>query len=391
MENLIIYLGQFSFPYGQAASKRVLGNVKVLRALGYNVIVGHGGDLSHEMIDIGAYNLGCYGLGELFQGKNNVLKLYSHIFLSGKNTIDWLNSLEVKPKFIICYGGYYSYSRRILNYCKKNDIKLIFDLVEWYEPNQMLGGKYGFFYNSFLLAFNRVYPKADGIVAISRNLEHVFSNNISVVIPPLEAIVSQEIIETKKNNLLTLVYAGNIGNKDYLLNIIHAVSRLEKSHNLLLKIYGPTENQIKTKFNLDVIPNSVKIFGKVDQEKINSYINSADFTIFTRPDSHCNKYGFPSKFVESLSLGVPVATNLTSDLGLYLKDEYNGFIIDEITIESIESTILRMLKLSDNQKIEMKKNALKTVDECFSSQSSALKKSIADFLYMIERPKDGKA
>jgi hypothetical protein len=61
----------------------------------------------------------------------------------------WLEAMKEKPDYIIVYGGFYRYANKILKYCKKNNIKIIFDVVEWYEPAQMLGGRFGFFYNSF--------------------------------------------------------------------------------------------------------------------------------------------------------------------------------------------------------------------------------------------------
>jgi hypothetical protein len=97
-----------------------------------------------------------------FFTKNGLTRLFNFIFKSGDNTINWLNNLSVKPDYVIVYGGYYRYANKILKYCKSKNIKVVFDVVEWYEPTQMIGGRYGFFYNSFLLAFKYVYPKADG-------------------------------------------------------------------------------------------------------------------------------------------------------------------------------------------------------------------------------------
>lgn len=384
MNATIAYIGLFEFPYGQAASKRVLGNIKLLHSIGFEVLVGHGGTESHSQVKIDDYEINCYGLNELFKGKSNALKLYNHIFNSGNNTIDWLSKLGTKPSYIICYGGYYTYSKKILDYCKNNNIKLVFDIVEWYEPTQMMGGKYGFFYNSFLLAFKYIYPNADGVIIISNNLREVFSNNISVVIPPLDALIdTNDISYLEKKEVLSLVYAGSIGNKDYLGDVIKVVDRLSLNHSISFSIYGPTENEIKIKFGFVEIPNAVTIFGKVDQEIINECILESDFTIFIRPDTHCNRYGFPSKFVESLSLGVPVATNLTSDLHLYLKDAHNGFIIPGITESDIEVTILKMLDLSNDEKLKMRHNAFDTAQKYFSCKSIELQNKTIGFFSKI--------
>lgn len=384
MEGLIVYLGVVEFPYGQAASKRILGNVVLLQNLGYEVIVGHGGDADNEEFKNDIMTVKYYGLGELFSSKSKFNKLISHLFLSGNKTIEWLDHLGKKPKYIIVYGGYYRYANKILKYCKNNNIKIIFDVVEWYEPAQMVGGRYGFFYNSFLMAFKYVYPKANGIITISSNLEEVFKKNTTVVVPPLISThIEKPFIED--NDTLSLIYAGNIGNKDNLYEIIKVVESLSKNNKIRLDIFGPNEAELKIKYNIEKFSKAIHVHGKVNQEKINSYIVKADFTIFTRSNTHCNRYGFPSKFVESLSLGVPVVTNLTSDIGLYLKDGFNGFIVkDSSSIQAIEVCFHKMLNLSFEQKISMKKNAIISANEYFSSQSLLLRKNVSEFFSNID-------
>jgi glycosyltransferase involved in cell wall biosynthesis len=158
------------------------------------------------------------------------------------------------------------------------------------------------------------------------------------------------------------------------------VEQLSLKNEIRLDIFGISEAEIKLKYNIVELGSNIHIHGKVKQEEINNFIVKADFTIFTRPDTHCNRYGFPSKFVESLSLGVPVATNLTSDLGFYLLDGYNGFVISDDSKESIEIVIRKMLLLSPAQKMVMKKNAIKTAEDNLSSISLSLKENVSEFL-----------
>lgn len=374
----IAYIGPFLFPYGQAASKRVLGNIILLQDLGFEVIVGHGGDIKESEFHNDETNIKCYGLGELFSGSKKIARVFNLLFRGGNNTLAWLEGLDEKPDYVIVYGGYHKYAKSILTYCKRNNIKIIFDIVEWYEPSQMIGGKYGFFYRSFLKAFENVYPQADGVIVIGSNLKEVFCNSKVVVIPPLVSTTSTNT-PSVNNGVLSLIYAGNIGNKDNLLQIIRVVDKLSSDYKIKLDVFGPTREEIELKYNINIVNESINIHGKIKQEEINSFISRADFTIFTRPDTHCNKYGFPSKFVESLSLGVPVATNLTSDIGLYLKDEYNGFIISDCSENAIDTTIRKMLMLSQAQKITMKENAFRTAEEHFSSRSLLLRENVSNF------------
>jgi hypothetical protein len=49
----------------------VLGNVILLQSLGYEVIIGHGGDIGREDFQNDITSVKCYGLGEAFLIKPN--------------------------------------------------------------------------------------------------------------------------------------------------------------------------------------------------------------------------------------------------------------------------------------------------------------------------------
>ena len=51
--------------------------------------------------------------------------------------------------------------------------------------------------------------------------------------------------------------------------------------------------------------------------------------------------GFPTKFVESISCGVPVIMNDTSDIRQYLSDGKNGILI-ELSSDNIADTFAKL-------------------------------------------------
>lgn len=74
-----------------------------------------------------------------------------------------------------------------------------------------------------------------------------------------------------------------------------------------------------------------------------------DFSILLREKNRGTMAGFPTKIVESLSLGVPVITTETSDLKNYIQDGINGFIVDindQIKLEDQLANIISMNKES---------------------------------------------
>jgi glycosyltransferase involved in cell wall biosynthesis len=66
--------------------------------------------------------------------------------------------------------------------------------------------------------------------------------------------------------------------------------------------------------------------------------------------------GFSTKFVESLSCGIPVIANLTSDIGYYLNQE-NGHLIYKLTKSSLIRVFEEILKESHDVYIYKKHKA----------------------------------
>ena len=88
-------------------------------------------------------------------------------------------------------------------------------------------------------------------------------------------------------------------------------------------------------------------------------ISQADFTILLRDSKTCTNAGFPTKVSESLSLGVPVIANATSDIAMYVRDMVNGCIVpDPHDIEGIADKIESLIALTREQKDAMRIKAI---------------------------------
>ena len=126
----------------------------------------------------------------------------------------------------------------------------------------------------------------------------------------------------------------------------------------LKKKYGYTDNECKE------MSNFVKPFGLVTRDEVVKKLCIVDFTILIRPEElRYTKAGFPTKVVESLFYGTPVIVNLTSDLGKYIIDGKNGFIVKDCSSEELKIVIERVLEI-DNIKI-INENARHSAEENF--------------------------
>ena len=128
----ILYIGGFELPDKNAAAQRVLANAKLFRAIGYNtVFVGINKEIEYKI--------------ELDLTK----KVYDDFVMYSvpypKNMWQWINYLtnpepyifmaqKIKDlKVIICYNFPSINLEKIRRYCKRNNIKCIADVTEWYS------------------------------------------------------------------------------------------------------------------------------------------------------------------------------------------------------------------------------------------------------------------
>jgi glycosyltransferase involved in cell wall biosynthesis len=91
----------------------------------------------------------------------------------------------------------------------------------------------------------------------------------------------------------------------------------------------------------------------------------SDFSIFIRPDRRSSHAGFPTKLAESMIAGTPVITNNTGDIGQYLKNGKEGFLLKSGYPEELKDIFLHILSLSREKLNEMRLNARRMAEESF--------------------------
>lgn len=361
----IIYIGGFELPDKNAAAHRVMGNAKIFRELGYNVVfVGTDKDLS-------------YGNGIVKKGAQ-VQNFDSWYFPYPKSKRQWLEYLcHIKAfvkvatqysdiKAVICYDYQAAAFIRIRQYCKKHNIKVYADCAEWYSSKGN-GGMYRILKGLDTFVRMRILHKhLDGIIVISQYLKEYYKKCKNLVkIPPLVDSMEDKwkLTEARQErNKIRFVYAGSPGkNKDKINYIIECLYELKHISNYVFYVIGITEKQYldyhteHTKL-LETLHDRVIFIGRLPHEDTLNQIKGADFSIFLREDNRVSKAGFPTKFVESLQCKTPVITTNTSDLGKFLVENKNGFFIKMDSAETIKTTLCKILSLNREQILIMKKS-----------------------------------
>ncbi|PHQ16523.1 glycosyltransferase [Marinobacter profundi] len=368
---LVAYVGPYSFPDGGAAARRIYGNCLSLRSAGYDVVVSSGqlADSQEEMFN----GIPVVSLNERRHEHLPTLLKHLMYFSAGKNTISWLDSLERKPDAIILYSGYSPYLIRLLPWARKNNVKLIFDVVEWYDPPNWLSRFMSPYFLNIELAMRFFIKKCDGLIVISEYLKKYYAHQVKNIIkvPPTANLACGDVVERdSSDNAVKFVYAGTPGKKDALSSIILAILRAGASgQNVELHIAGVSRNNLGdfipvSGFSQSEIDKVIKCHGILSHRDTISLVRSSDYSIILRPNIRSVQAGFPTKFVESMAVGTPVIANLTSDLGVYLKDGVNGLICPNFDVESLVKVIARSVDLAQDQ--IMRKRAKETADVYFS-------------------------
>ena len=364
------YTGAFRFPNKDAAAARVIGNAKVLRKLGHEVIfLGWEESLENKVIYDGFTG---FPQNEFSSKKRGILKRFFDFMVLGNKTVAYIKKNAAAGDSIITYHGGTWFLIQLWLYCRLKKINLYFDCTEWYDYNHLVGGLFGPVNLDFQIRMRLVYK-----IFITKGIVISLFLKDSIVVPPLIDLTLDKwnfSISNRSHNFdekINLVYAGNPGSKDKLDQILQAIAIFNQSDHLkkiYLHFFGVEKAALQNLVSIDIFDNSNQFLvfnDRINQEEVPKRLDSYDFSIFLRPTKKYAMAGFPTKFVESLGAGCPVITNYTSDLDLYLKSGFNGFVVKDLNIESILEVFNTLDLLSLQELNEMKKNAYQTAEKHF--------------------------
>lgn len=371
---MVVFLTFDKLPDGDAGSIRYIHLSYLINECGYETILVGFGDTPYKQVvhDVhGAY------VSLRKRRFNRLGKAIDHLFKE-KTLIDYaIKNYSNASHFIIGSAITQGGVKRLKDFSKSSGIKIIYSIMEWYSTNILptkfsivayLGSKRN------QLFMKKMKPEFGSVISISSHLHNYFTNKgiKSVRIPfVLEAnrMIKPETILHEK---LSFIYAGRPGNKDNYQMIIKAFSLLEANELNKIELYliGISIEDIKKSEIGHLISKCPQMFNQIhaikniEHEEVALYYLKSDFSVLLRPPyERYAKAGFPTKVVESLFLGVPVISNLTSDLHMYLSEGINSLIVCDYSAESMCETIRKALVLSSSEIVDMKRSAYITAIE----------------------------
>lgn len=285
--------------------------------------------------------------------------------------------IQEKPAVIILYNDVYGLTKKLITFCKKNHIRLIADVTEWYEKreNASLGEKLVIRLTNRRI--QKLDKKLDGIIAVSRFLEEYYHGQGAncIWIPPLMDI--NPSFQPKKyeydgmNHLINFVYAGSPGSKDILKSFVEALVDANRANRRFrLDVIGIDEDYLMKNGMGESLHTGVYAHGRMSHEQTIEYIRHADFGILFRKNERYAKAGFSTKFAECMSCGVPMMCNSVGGTDTLIRDGENGILTQSYDKHELSEALERISRMDEKKLLSMKATAYADACQYFSSENS---------------------
>lgn len=342
----ILYVGGFELPDKNAAAQRVLGNAKALCALDYEVVFL---DVSKEVKGT--------ELSAPHDTEGFLTYSQCHATSIGgllKYCCKPLHVEEVLQKHdnwhaVIAYNYPALALWKLRKICRKRSLKLYGDCTEWHTLGRFTP-KFLLIQFDMFFRMRFVQKKLDGMIVISHYLENYYRKYTkTVVLPPLVDIhdAKWDRSAVKPHQGIRLVYFGSPGtHKDLVGEVVASLAEVPSGGSL--QIVGITQEQFASYYPCSaniavqlVSQGKLKFLGRLPHREALEVVKNSDYSIFYRKRDRTSMAGFPTKFTESISCGVPVITTDTSDLGEYAQGGKNAVLLPE---ESFGEALVKFLE-----------------------------------------------
>ncbi len=341
----IIYYGGFTLPDKSASANRVVSNGKIFDKLGYKTVFIGASEDSFEGLRPVA---GCENMFEHAHPESTKQWL-KHMF--SVEHIETVMAKHCDVKKIILYNVPMFTLMKAKKVFSKRNIEVCYDCTEWTKDTDGSLPKKLFKAFDEILISNFAHKAADGIIAISSMMEKKYKKAKKLVVLPPLVDINDEIWHQKpesREGIFEFCFAGiPDGKKESLDKVADAFCNVNKK-NTRLRIIGITEADFNKIYPESYIPknvrNKITFMGRLSHEETIKYILGCDCYIFIRRSDKRNNAGFPTKFAESYTCGVPIITTDVSDAGEYIKKSGKGSLLKDMSVQSISEAILYQIE-----------------------------------------------
>ncbi len=356
MRDTVLYVGGFRLPEGSASALRALGNAAVLRLAGYSVVIaGKFVEIPlSQPVDVEGFS--CQDIRQPWPGAPR--RDYTRSPANIEALMHRIGPERIAAVIAYNYPGFGMY--RLLAVCRRLDVPFVNESTEWY-------GWEGFRPVSNLRRIAESRWRNNGLVANAGNFicatewSRKRHPDVNALVLPFALDPAWDCWQAPPNDAwcgdpgdVRFVYSGSPGlgmHKDRLPLIVEALDRVcPDGGGFQFAVVGMSAPDY-----LRSVPRhasllarhaqGIRFLGRMPHRDAVGVLKAADFSLFVRERNRVSEVGFPTKYAEAVTCGVPVFTNRTSDIGEYLRDGDNGILLPDCSVESIEAGLRRVLAM----------------------------------------------
>ena len=262
--------------------------------------------------------------------------------------------------------------KKIINLCEKNNIALVFDIVEYQNLSQqrnLIG--YWFNYRPAKRIITH-FTKYGKVISISSYLKTFFENRSvpSIFVPFFFDVKKISNNSYSKGEHIRIVYAGApFGSRDTIINAVRSLLLLskEEADSFRFVFAGVTREQMKElglkEEELIKTDCWCSYLGRISHDDVLKLYSQSDYSLLLKPvNKRLSKAGFPTKVSESWALSTPVIANLTGDMDKYMVDGFNGIESLADSPADCANALKKALSFSEEEYLNMRNNSRKTAE-----------------------------
>lgn len=291
---------------------------------------------------------------------------------------------EEHPTAVVLYNSTNAFTKRVIKYCKQNNIRVIVENTEWYTVTPIfLGVANHLFTKSIDRRIRKTDRSSDGVIAISKYLKNFYSKLQvpTFFLPPLFSL-ERESVRRIPFRPIRFVYAGSPGSKDILKPFIDSVIEYNSYSDVRVEfhIYGINHEELVaiSGYPIDT-KEGVCAHGRVSHEEVIMAVSHSHFTVLLRHDMRYAKAGYSTKVAESLSLGTPVICNNIGGTDVDIVNYETGLKIDNCSVDSIKTVIKTVSELTEDVYFNMRSACIDYSRNRYVAQKYS--KSLFNFIF----------
>ena len=335
----------------------------------------------HKSVDWIEYNDICYKT--IPYDVSNPKKTFRARLSIGKEMWDCIHRKGIESgDTVICYTSNFFLMRNIYSNARKRNIKVVNCVTEWHTAQQFKYGYldiFNFWY--YCLAFYRGMGISRNVIVISKKLEEYFKKKGCRVLlfPPLIDFSTISTDAHESCDKTKFIYSGSFKNKDSMRVMLESFAGLsdEMKENIEFHITGHSYKKLYKMSGVspetwETVKELVIIHSWMEYGELLELYRQIDFLLIARETNRVTLSNFPSKVPEMMAQGIiPVMTRVGDLPNLYLEDEIDSILFEECTVESCRSAIVEAFQMSDEERKNMRDNARKKAEDCFSHEKWA--------------------